>query len=841
MTTAPVSFGGLESGLDTSTIISAEMSIFNEPLTSLQAQQANLSTQISDYKTINSQVLALQQSADALSTPFAYSEAFSATSSNSSVATGVVSSGTSAGSITLAVDQLATGSTQISTGTVSATNDVVTSSNLLIGSGGATLGLSSVSAGSTLSLGTHSISVTQASSGAGVQGASALGTSTTITSANNEIDAQVNGSSVAVIIPTGTYTSSQLAQAITQNSGGALSASANANGVVSLATTQQGSSASLGITGGSALATLGLSSGAAVYGTDGEINVDGTTTAVSNIAGSGVTQVTLNSGSGGTITAQISGGLNVGSMTAQNVSVGNGSLTSVVSAINEAGAGVTATALQVGANQYALEVTSQHTGLSGAATIDTQAFSGSSLGAMQTTTAAQDAIVSVGGVGGYQVTSATNAMTGILPGVSVNLSQVSATPVTISVQPDGSQLVNQVSALVSAANAVLSSIATDTAYNASTKTAGPLNGSSTLSTLAQSVLSLVGQAVGSSTAGSDGTAGESAGLAITSSGTITFNSSAFEAAYDANPSAVQSMFIEGGSFSAASPAYDGQVSVIGATDQTAPGIYAVSITQSASQAVDTGSSVFASSSSTMTAPESYSVTSGSSTATYAATAGESMASVVSGINASMAANGIGVSASIVGTTGSYQVQLSSANYGSAANFSVTASGADQLGLTTAGSAYAGTDVEGTIDGGSARGYGQILTSTDSSSTANSLVLQVTTPGITSLTSLGTVDNAPGIAQGLANVAEMATYSPSGTLTDTINGLNSTYANMNSQVALQEQLSTTQQATLTKEFTSMEETLSKLSSESSYLSNASSASSSSGSSLTSMSSSSTPGG
>ena len=129
---------------------------------------------------------------------------------------------------------------------------------------------------------------------------------------------------------------------------------------------------------------------------------------------------------------------------------------------------MTATALQVGTDQYALEVTSNSTGTSGAATVDTQAFASSSLGVLQTTTAAQDAIVSIGGTGGFQVTSQTNTVTGLLPGVSVSLAQVSASPVTITVAPDGSQMVSQVSSLVSAANQVLSSISTDTAYNEST-------------------------------------------------------------------------------------------------------------------------------------------------------------------------------------------------------------------------------------------------------------------------------------------------------------------------------------------------------------------------------------
>jgi flagellar hook-associated protein 2 len=835
MTTTPVSFGGLESGLNTSEIISAEMQVYEQPLDALQTQQSTLNTQISDYQAINSQLLTLQQSADGLANPVAYDEAFSASSSNSSIATGTITSGSQTGSVTLAVDQLATGSTQISQGTVASTDDVVASGTVLVGSGGAALGLSSISAGSGLTVGAHSISVTQASAGATVAAATPLAASTTITGANDQIDVDADGSPLSVTIASGTYTQAQLAQAITQGSGGALSASVSSSGLLSIATTQQGSTASLQVTGGSALGALGLAAGSTVYGTDGVIDVDGTSTTVNDIAGTGTTQVTLDSGTGGTATAEISGGLSVGTMTAQNVSVGDGSLSSVVSAINGADAGVTATALQVGTDAYALEVTSNSTGTAGAATVDTQAFSGSSLGALETTTAAQNAIVSIGGTGGFQVTSQTNTVTGLLPGVSVNLAQVSTTPVTITVSPDGSQVVSQVSALVSAANQVLSSISTDTAYDQSTNTAAPLNGQTSLNELAQQVLSIVGRAVGASGAGSDGTAGESAGLAITSTGTITFNQSAFEAAYDKNPAAVQAMFTEGGTFSPSGSAYNGQVSVAGATDETVPGDYAVSISQSAAQAIDTGSATFAAGTSTVGAAESYTVSSGANSATYAVSAGESAADVISGLNGALAAAGIDVSASLSGSPGAYAVELSSADYGSAATFGVTASGSDQLGLTTSGSTYAGTDVAGTIDGQTATGAGQILSLSDAGDPADGLVLTVTTPGITTATSLGTVDYQPGLAESLANLAEQATISPDGQIADTITGLKNTLSNVTGSIALQQQLVSTQQATLTQEFTHLEETLSQLSAESQFLTDSASSSSSSSSGLSSLSS------
>jgi flagellar hook-associated protein 2 len=839
MTTAPVSFSDLESGLDTSSIINAEMSIYEQPLDADEARQTAVNAEITDYQTINSQLLSLQQAADALADPAAFDEAFSASSSDDSVATGTITSGASAGSVTLAVDQLATGSIQVSEGTVASTDDVVASGTILVGSGGASLGLNAIGAGSGLSEGSHTISVTQASAGATVSASSPLASSTTITGSNDELDLDVDGSPLAIDLAPGTYTPAQLAEAITQASGGVLDASVGSGGLLSVATTQQGSSATLEITGGSALATLGLAAGPERSGTDGEVDVDGTTTTVSDISGSGPTQVTLDSGTGGSITATITGGLSAGSMTAQNVSVGDGSLSSVVSAINGADAGVTATALQVGTDQFALEVASTGTGTVGAATIDTQAFATSSLGTMQTTTAAQNAVVSLGGAGGEQITSSTNSVTGLLPGLTVDLSQVDADPVTISVSPDGSQVASQVSSLVNAANQVLSTISTDSAYDASTKTAGPLNGDVQLPALVDKVLSIVGEAVGTSAAGSDGTAGESAGIAITSSGTITFDETAFEQAYDADPQAVQSMFTEGGSFAPSGPAYADQVTVAGATDGTAPGSYAVTLSQSAALAVDTGSTSFGAPTSTVAGSESYTITSGTQSATYAASAGESIENVVSGLNDTLAAAGIPASASLTGSAGSYQVRLQSAAYGSAATFEVSTSGSDQLGLTSAGSTYTGSDVEGTIDGQPATGSGQFLSLSDPGDPADGLVLQITTPGVTSPTAIGSVDYDPGMAQGLAHVAEQASLSPDGEIPVTIAGLQGTVKNLTSEIALQQQVVDTQQASLTQEFTALEETLSRLNSESAFLAEAGqveSSSASSGSSDTSSASS-----
>lgn len=827
--TAPISFPGLGTGLNVTQIINAELSMFEQPLNQLEAQQASVNTQLSDYQTINSEMLSLQQAGDALANPSAFNEAYSVSSTDSTAATGTITGASSAGSISFIVNQLATGSTLISAGTVSATNDVVASGNYLVGSGGAAIGIGSFTGTSSLAAGSHSISVTQASAGASTTGSSTVPSSVSITSTNDTITANINGVATTVTIANGTYSPTQLAQAITGASGGTLNASINSSGNLVLTTTQQGSSASLQITGGTALSSIGIATTGTLYGINGIINVDGYANTITNISGSGTTAVTLTSGTGGTISASLlSSGLSMGSMLAANVSVGNGSLASVVSAINAANVGVTANALQVGTNSYALEITSNSTGLAGAATVDTQAFTGSSLGAINTSIAAQNAEITVGGTSGTMVTSSTNQIKGLLPGLTANISQVSSSPVTLTVSADGSQMTSQVQALVDAANKVLSTIAKDTAYDQSTNTAAPLNGQTGLNALAQQVLAFVGNIIGKSTAGSDGTAGESAGLAITSSGTITFNSSAFVTAYDANPSAVQSMFTVGGTFAPSASAYTGEATVAGASNYTMPGTYAVTISRSASQAIDTGSVTFSSSSSTLASAETYTITSGGLTASYAATAGETVANVISGINAATASAGIGVAASLVGASGSYQVQLTSADYGSGASFGVSASGTDQLGLTTSGSSYSGVDVAGTINGVAATGNGQMLTLNATGNAANGLSLQITTPGITSSTALGNVTYSPGIGQGLANLAEQAILPPGGEIAASISGLNSSIATLNSQIQLQKQLVATEKAMLDQEFSNMAQLLAQINSQGQFLSQSSGSSPSSSS-------------
>src|SRR5580693_618214 len=172
MTAVPSSIGnpsvvdyGLESGLNTQQIIQAELEPYQEPETDLQNQQATLNSNVADYQQINSDLLTLMNEASSLATASGWN-ARQATSSDSSAVTATAAAGTPAGSLQFVVQQLATASSLVSTGTVASTSQIVdTAPSLLISQGGA-LGFASLAAGSGLTLGAHTIEVTQSSEAA---------------------------------------------------------------------------------------------------------------------------------------------------------------------------------------------------------------------------------------------------------------------------------------------------------------------------------------------------------------------------------------------------------------------------------------------------------------------------------------------------------------------------------------------------------------------------------------------------------------------------------------------------------------------------------------------------
>jgi flagellar hook-associated protein 2 len=825
---------GIVSGLNTQAIIQALMTSYQQPITDLMNQQGSLTAQSSDYQAINKDLLTFQTAAQALSSPSGWG-AMQATTSDSTAVTATAASGTPAGSVSFSVLSLAAANSLVSSGSVSSTADVVdTNPSFLLAQGGAQYGFAAVAAGSGLVQGSHSIVVTQASAAAAASGTVAVGNQTGIAigAGNNTVNVTVDGTAYALTLgasPGGGYTGAGLLSAVQSaisaaGASGVLQAGYDANGNLVLASTDQGSSQSLQVTGGTALGTLGLSTMAsATSGADGIVTVDGTATTLTDVkAGS---TVALPSGTGGSVTATLnalsalptvnSSLLSTGTLTATNVSTGNGSLANVVANINAAGTGIIASAVQTGTNQYILQLSSSTTGTAANLSVDAGAFSGSSLGTLRTATAGSDAQIQVGGAGGYTLSSQTDTFSGLLPGLSVTVATPTTNPVTVTVAPDANAMSTAVGNLVTAANTVLSDVQQYAGYNASTKVAGPLMGAAVLQNLQNEILGVFASTAGTSTLGN----GANAGITL-SNGQLSFDQTAFESAFTANPSQVANLFTAGGVYAPSSPAYNGAVSFSYASATTLSGSYDVNISHSATQATDAGSVLGGG---TVTSAETLTIDAGAQSVNYATTAGETLAQVATGINAALAGAGITLSAQV--TDNGQQLALTSSDFGSGAGFSVTSSntgaGTTGLGGATAGTpvSFAGTDVVGTINGVAATGIGQFLSAPATDPTLGGLSLQVTEGGITSATDLGTFTYKPGIAQSVASLTNAMSNPVTGAITTAAQGLTTQASSLNTQIAFQQSLAAAEQKSLQQEFSQLEVTLGSIKNQSSALASA----------------------
>lgn len=216
------------------------------------------------------------------------------------------------------------------------------------------------------------------------------------------------------------------------------------------------------------------------------------------------------------------------------VAGGDRTLDSVVSAVNNAKIGVTASAVKVADGQYRLQLSSGSTGAS-------SEFSVAGLvHATAVVQQGQDAQITVGsGAGAYTATSTNNVFDGLLPGVTVTVKKEAADPVTVTSSKDAAAVQNKVKALVDALNAVVSDIAKKTDYDQEAGSKGALLGTSAVTRARQSLVEAVTYAVDGTTLG----AASMAGLSIDRAGEFTFDEAKFKAAYDADPAAVAELFV----------------------------------------------------------------------------------------------------------------------------------------------------------------------------------------------------------------------------------------------------------------------------------------------------------
>lgn len=171
------------------------------------------------------------------------------------------------------------------------------------------------------------------------------------------------------------------------------------------------------------------------------------------------------------------------SATPVTIAIGAGdSLQTIANNINAAGAGVSASII-TDATGARLSIQSASTGAANAFQITAtgaasplayDATAGSS--PMTRTQTAANAQASVNGIA---ITSASNTLSNVVSGLTINLLQTTSAPVGVTVAPDTQSISNAISSFVNAFNAVAGFLHTQTQYDATSQTAGPLQGDST--------------------------------------------------------------------------------------------------------------------------------------------------------------------------------------------------------------------------------------------------------------------------------------------------------------------------------------------------------------------------
>jgi flagellar hook-associated protein 2 len=275
----------------------------------------------------------------------------------------------------------------------------------------------------------------------------------------------------------------------------------------------------------------------------------------------------------GTLTIQ------VGNQTPVNIAIASGSssLADIAQQIDQAGAGIQASVVYDG-SQYHLVLTGNGTGTANAFTVTgSGALSGLSYNpgasGLGLTSKASNASFSLEGL---TVTSGSNTINGVVPGLSLTLAQSGSATVTVS--QNATALETAAENMVSAINNVLGKIAQNTTYTQASG-GGPLFGNVGIEIIRSDLLSAISTTTNpDASLGSPYSSLSSIGFTVTSGGSVTFDATTFENAAQSNYGAVASLLGEVGT--ATNPSVS--VEAIGSAP---PGTYSVNVTSNSNGTV----------------------------------------------------------------------------------------------------------------------------------------------------------------------------------------------------------------------------------------------------------------
>ena len=238
-------------------------------------------------------------------------------------------------------------------------------------------------------------------------------------------------------------------------------------------------------------------------------------------------------GASGTLGIQIGG-------TTKNVSIAStDTLDQIATKINAAGARVSASVFYDGTS-YRLQVSGLDTGKANAVTFNQSGFDLGLGVAANTVQSAQDSIIKVDG---FDVERSTNQVVGAIQGVTLALTAQTTSPVDVTIATNASGLETKIQAVVSAYKQVLSKINAAAGSTATPAANTVLASDSTLRSITNKLSDTLQTVLGTGTYNTL----NSVGLSLQKDGTLALDSSKLEAAVNADPNSVTTLFAGNGS------------------------------------------------------------------------------------------------------------------------------------------------------------------------------------------------------------------------------------------------------------------------------------------------------
>lgn len=208
-------------------------------------------------------------------------------------------------------------------------------------------------------------------------------------------------------------------------------------------------------------------------------------------------------------------------------------VTTIAGKINAANAGVTATVVRDGSGDRLL-LRSNATGYdadfqvatTGDPSLGGFAFDDAGGPTEMSSSVAQKPKDAQATINGVAVTSATNTLTDTVPGLTLQLAQVTTAPLTVKISNDVATIRANIQGFMNSYNALNKTLTDATKFDATSKAAGPLQGDSTIVGLQNALRALIG----SSSSGSTFQRLSEIGVQMQKDGSLTVNTTKFDSA-----------------------------------------------------------------------------------------------------------------------------------------------------------------------------------------------------------------------------------------------------------------------------------------------------------------------